>query len=39
MGKYFKMFLRFIIITIIIGTIILILRGVYNLAKKIWKGR
>lgn len=35
MGKYFKMFLRFIIVTIIVGTMVLILRGIYNFARKV----
>lgn len=35
MGKYFKLFLRFIVVTIIIGMMVLILRGIYNLARKI----
>ena len=35
MGRIFKAILKFIIITIIVGLIALLLRGIYNFAKKV----
>lgn len=35
MGRIFKAILKFIVITIVVGLIALLLRGIYNFAKKI----
>lgn len=35
MGKIFKAILKFIVITIVVGLIALLLRGIYNFAKKV----
>lgn len=35
MSKIFKAILNFIVITIIVGLIALLLRGIYNFAKKV----
>ena len=34
MGRIFKAILKFIVITIIVGLITLLLRGIYNFVKK-----
>ena len=34
MGRIFKAILKFIVITIIVGLIVLLLQGIYNFAKK-----
>lgn len=35
MGKIFKAILKFIVITIIVGLIVLLLRGIYNFIRKV----